>query len=135
MPLVQPRRARLRASTRVKSQRLHYAPTRSRRLNELCGLLVLAAAALLPAGASASSARCDPGEFCLYYWYHRSGGLYDFSGSDLNLFNDHFEVSHTNRIVANLTLSVWNRGLPGARDAVLVRPSLGTNGMSLPECL
>ncbi len=47
VPLVQPRRARLRASTRLKSQRLHYAPTRSRRLNELCGLLVLAAAALL----------------------------------------------------------------------------------------
>ncbi len=47
VPLVQPRRARLRASTRVKPQRLHYAPTRSRRLNELCGLLVLAAAALL----------------------------------------------------------------------------------------
>ena len=47
MPLVQPRRARLRASTRVKPQRLTYAPTRSRRLNEICGLLVLAAAVLL----------------------------------------------------------------------------------------
>ncbi|HLI77366.1 MAG TPA: DNA translocase FtsK 4TM domain-containing protein, partial [Acidobacteriaceae bacterium] len=31
----------------MKSQRLSYAPTRSRRLNEICGLLVLAAAVLL----------------------------------------------------------------------------------------
>ena len=47
MPLVQPRRARLRASTHVKSQRLTYAPTRSRRLNEVFGLCVLAFACLL----------------------------------------------------------------------------------------
>ena len=32
---------------KVKSQRLTYAPTRSRRLNEVCGLAVLAAAALV----------------------------------------------------------------------------------------
>ncbi len=47
MPLVQPTRAYLRASIHVKSQRLTYAPTRSRRLNEVCGLFVLALAALL----------------------------------------------------------------------------------------
>jgi hypothetical protein len=86
----------------------------------LCGLLV--ATALVPAIASAGSARCDPGEFCLYYWFHRSGGLYNFSGSDRNLSNDHFEGNHTNRIVANLTLSVWNRGVadPGGKNDVIV---------------
>ncbi len=47
MPLVQPTRARLRASIHVKSQRLTYAPTRSRRLNEVCGLFVMALAVLL----------------------------------------------------------------------------------------
>ncbi len=40
-------RARLRAATYVKSHRLSYAPTRSRRFNEVCGLAVLAIAALL----------------------------------------------------------------------------------------
>ena len=64
----------------------------------LCGLLI--ATAVVPAIASAGSARCDPAEFCLYYWFHRSGGLYNFSGSDRNLFNDHFECNHTNRVVA-----------------------------------
>ena len=47
MPLVQPRRVRLRAATQLNSQRLMYAPTRSRRLNEVCGLFLLAAATLL----------------------------------------------------------------------------------------
>lgn len=47
MALAQPSRARLRASVHVKSQRLTYAPTRSRRLNEVCGLAVLVAAGLL----------------------------------------------------------------------------------------
>ena len=59
MPLVQPTRARLRASTHVKSQRLSYAPTRSRRLNEVCGLIVLAIAGFLLL-ALASYSPADP---------------------------------------------------------------------------
>ena len=50
MPLVTSRRARLRVPARVQSHRLTYAPTRSRRLNEICGLLVLACAVLLLLG-------------------------------------------------------------------------------------
>ncbi len=46
MPLGSAQMDRLCASNHVKSQRLTYAPTRSRRLNEVCGLAVLAAAVL-----------------------------------------------------------------------------------------
>ena len=81
----------------------------------LCGLL--AATALVPA-----------------YWFHRSGGLYNFSGSDRNLFNDHFEGSHTNHVVANFTLSVWNRGIkdPGGKNDVIV---YATVKGAAPRCI
>jgi hypothetical protein len=98
----------------------------------LCGLL--AATALVPAIASAGYGRCDPGEFCLYYSVNRTGGVYNFSGSDRNLFNDRYEGKHTHTVVANTSISVWNRGVahPSGKNDVLVYATLGN---SAPRCI
>jgi peptidase inhibitor family I36 len=89
----------------------------------VCALLGLASAlATSPGTASAATGTCDPGEFCMYYLTNFRGGLYEFSGSDSNLNNDHFENSQTNQIVGNNTESVWNRGVsdPSGLNHVLV---------------
>jgi len=69
-------------------------------------VVMVGLAALLPTTASAGNARCDVGEFRLYYWFDLTQGIYNFSGSDPNLDNDRFEGAHTGRTVGNLTLSV-----------------------------
>ena len=98
----------------------------------LCGLF--AAAALVPATASAGYGRCDPGEFCLYYSVNRTGGVYNFSGSDRNLFNDRYEGRHTDEVVANTSISVWNRGVadPSGKNDVLV---YATVSGAAPRCI
>jgi hypothetical protein len=71
---------------------------------------VAAFTAMSPATASAATGSCDPGEFCMWYLTNFGGGLYEFSGSDSSLANDHFENANTSSIVDNNTESVWNRG-------------------------
>jgi hypothetical protein len=63
-----------------------------------------------PGSASAARGVCGPGDFCLYYSYGQSGGLYHFSGSDSNLDNDHFESGAVNVTVGGNAESTWNNG-------------------------
>jgi hypothetical protein len=49
-----------------------------------------------------------------------TGGIYEFSGNDPNLDNDHFEVTYTNEFVGNNTYSVWNFGMPDPKSDVVI---------------
>ena len=104
------------------------SPTRRRR-----ALFTAVAAAVLlliavPAGASAKTT-CDTGEFCLYSNPNLSGGLYQFGGSDSNLWNDDFENEDTVLIAGTNAESAQNRGTEDPSDlidvAVYTRPGLG----------
>jgi hypothetical protein len=99
----------------------------------LCGLL--AVTALVPAIASAGYGRCDPGEFCLYYSVNRTGGVYNFSGSDRNLYNDRYEGAHTHTVVANTSISVWNRGVADASGKTDVIVYSGLASDSARRCI
>jgi Peptidase inhibitor family I36 len=69
------------------------SPTRRR-----LALAALAAAVVLLVAIPASAlarATCDSGEFCLYSNKDLSGGLYEFSGSDSNLWTNDFENEDT----------------------------------------
>jgi hypothetical protein len=92
---------------------------------------VLGAAALFAVSAPPASAAygtCGSGDFCLRYFHHLTGGLYHYAGNDPNLNNDHFEVSSTNRIVGNNTVSANNRGEFGPKADVLVYTQTGYRG-------
>ena len=100
---------------------------RDRMINRILALatVLVGLAVLLPTSASAGNARCDVGEFCLYYWFDLTRGIYNFSGNDPNLNNDRFEGAHTGQKVGNFTLSVWNRGKPVVKRDVLVYANPG----------
>jgi hypothetical protein len=108
---------------------------RDRMINRILALaaVLVGLAVLLPTTASAGNARCDVGEFCLYYWFDLTQGIYNFSGNDPNLNNDRFEGAHTGQTVGNFTLSVWNRGTPVAKRDVLVYSNPGYKGG--PRCV
>ena len=93
------------------------SPTRRRR----AVLTAVAAAVLLligvPAAASAKTT-CDTGEFCLYSNPNLSGGLYQFSGSDSNLWNDDFENEDTVLIAGTNAESAQNRGAAHPSDLI-----------------
>jgi hypothetical protein len=61
-----------------------------------------------PMDASARP-RCNPGELCLYSGKNLTGGIYHFSGSDANLYNDRFS-GFFGSMVAEHANSVWNNG-------------------------
>jgi hypothetical protein len=104
------------------------SPTRRRR----AVFTAVAAAVLLligvPAAASAKTT-CDTGEFCLYSNPNLSGGLYQFSGSDSNLWNDDFENEDTVLIAGTNAQSAQNRCTENPSDLIDVadytRPALG----------
>ena len=101
-----------------------------------CVATVLGAAALVAGPmttAQAATGSCDPGDFCLYYATSRTGGLYEYSGSDSSLANDHFENSQTNQVVNNNTWSAWNRGTGTGLVDVLVYD--GTGYSSSARCI
>jgi hypothetical protein len=107
----------------------------------LLALLVatlLGAAALLaiaPKDASAGPRDCNRGDFCLFYSYGFSGGLYHFSGSDRNLDNDRFESGAVNVTVGDSAESAWNNGRAtnsGLDDVVLFA---GRNWRGAGACL
>jgi hypothetical protein len=81
-------------------------------------------------GAKAATGSCDPGDFCLWYLTGYSGGLYEYSGSDSRLDNDHFENINTNAIVNNNTESAFNYGNPASYDDVRAYDGLGYTGAS-----
>ena len=98
-------------------------PSRTR-LAAAASIATIVGSAALVAGpvstAQAATGTCDPGDFCLYYLFNRSGGLYEYSGSDSNLANDKFENQQTNQSVDNNTFSAWNRGTGSGLIDVLV---------------
>jgi Peptidase inhibitor family I36 len=101
-----------------------------------CVATVIGAAAILagPVGtAQAATGSCNAGDFCLYYFTSRSGGLYEYSGSDSSLANDHFENADTGQIVNNNTDSAWNRGTGTGLVDVLVYD--GTGYSSTARCI
>ncbi len=69
---------------------------------------VVALGASSPVNASAAST-CSSGELCLYSGKNLTGGIYHFSGSDGNLYNDRFS-GFFGRVVAQHAESVWNHG-------------------------
>ena len=81
-------------------------------------------------GAKAATGTCDPGDFCLWYQDGARGGLYEFSGSDSTLANDHFENTNTDQIVNNNTESAFNDGNPATYDDVRVYDGLSYTGSS-----
>lgn len=89
--------------------------------------------AVAPSTASAATGTCDPGDFCLWYYSNYSGGLYEFNGSDSTLANDHFENANTDQIVADNTMSVWNRGVsdPSGLVDVVAYSGTGYSGAGL----
>ena len=83
-------------------------PSRTRLAAAVSVATIVGAAAFVAGPASAAQARtstCDPGDFCLYYLFNRSGGLYEYSGSDSTLANDKFENTQTTQSVDNNTFS------------------------------
>ena len=101
-----------------------------------CVATVLGAAALVAGPmttAQAATGSCDPGDFCLCYATSRTDGLYEYSGSDSSLANDHFENSQTNQVVNNNTWSAWNRGTGTGLVDVLVYD--GTGYSSSARCI
>jgi len=87
--------------------------------------------------ASAATGTCDPGEFCMWWSFSYTGGLYEYAGSDSNLGNDHFENANTNEYVTNNTESVWNRGLsdPNGYIDVVVYDGTGTGYTGAGLCV
>jgi hypothetical protein len=115
--------------------RIPVVPGRRIALAALVSALLGAAAfiATSPGTASAATGSCDPGDFCMYYLFNQSGGLYEFSGSDSNLANDHFENTNTDQVVNNNTFSVWNRGVndPNGLVDVVVFDGFNSTGAGL----
>jgi hypothetical protein len=71
---------------------------------------------------------CLPGEFCAWRHASMAGGLYHYSGSDRNLWNDYFENHDTRTLVAGEISSVYNNGYNTANgDDVLAH---GINGIN-----
>ena len=111
-------------------------PSRRRLAASACAATIIGAAALVAgpvSSAQAATGSCDPGEFCLYYFTSRAGGLYEYSGSDSSLANDHFENADTGQIVNNNTDSAWNRGTGTGLIDVLVYD--GTGYSSTARCI
>jgi Peptidase inhibitor family I36 len=97
----------------------------------LVGLTVAAAGFMFIApGAKAATPSCDAGEFCMWYLNHAQGGLYEWSGNDSTLANDHFEIYNTGSIVNNNTESAYNRGVPAYYDDVRAYDGLSYTGSS-----
>jgi hypothetical protein len=92
---------------------------------------LLGGAALLaisPAPASAAFHPCGEGEFCLYFNEDANGGFYHFTGSDWNLNNDHYEGGDTGGIVGDTARYVYNAGIPGPKDDVVIYGLPGYKG-------
>jgi hypothetical protein len=112
-------------------------PTPSRRTAVAvlaAALLGLAALMTTSAGsASAATGSCNSGEFCMWYLTGGTGGLYEFSGSDSNLNDDHFENADESAIVGNNTESVRNFGHsdPNGLVDVVVYDGTGYTGAGL----
>lgn len=81
-------------------------------------------------GAKAATGTCDSGEFCMWYLLSYHGGLYEWSGNDSSLANDHFENAQTNLIVNNNTWSAKNRGTAQAYDDVRAYDGYSYSGAS-----
>lgn len=95
-------------------------------------VLALAAGALVTPAASQAGV-CSVGEFCMWQSFSLTGGLYHHAGSDSTLWNDRFENTDTNQIVANNTNSWWNRGTTAGGPAQ-VRIFTDVNGRGAFTC-
>lgn len=92
--------------------------------------IAVATACVAAPGAKAATGSCDPGDFCMWYLTNYSGGLYEWSGSDSNLGNDHFENADSFATVTNNTESVHNYGVPATYDDVRAYDGTGYSGAS-----
>jgi hypothetical protein len=81
-----------------------------------------------PTARAAATGSCDRGDFCMWENSYYGGGLYEWSGNDGNLGNDHFENVHTNLIVNNRASSAYNYGYTGAYDDVIVYDGFNYSG-------
>jgi hypothetical protein len=104
----------------------------------LLAAALLAAAGFMatsPGSASASYGVCGARDFCLFYAYGQSGGVYQFSGSDSNLDNDHFEGGASNLIVGGRAESVRNNGRASASGHDDVMVYTGRNWTGTAGCI
>jgi hypothetical protein len=98
-------------------------------------LLALAVAALAtmatflprPDAAHAGTANCPYYNFCLWEHVSFDGGRYNYSGSDTNLWNDHW-VGGSGGIVAKQASSLQNNGAPAVYQNVRLYWAYGDLG-------
>jgi Peptidase inhibitor family I36 len=75
-----------------------------------------------PERAKADFDICPEGHFCIWEHAYFKGGMYNSSGSDMDLNNDNF--FKTRRRVASRGSAIYNNGQEGPRDDVVIYRNL-----------